>query len=52
MTPRNVLLVAIAVLFAMLSLVAGYQYAHLQRVVHDQREYIELGCVGRYQGEE
>lgn len=32
--------------------VLGWQVARMQRVISDQREYIEAGCAGRYEGQE
>lgn len=46
------LLAVLLVAMLLISVAGGFQYAHMLQVIHDQQEYIELGCNGRYQGAE
>jgi hypothetical protein len=44
---------AILIIICVLATLAmGYHMGHLSRVIHDQREYMDLGCKGYYQGED
>jgi len=48
---KTVQIVALVIAFAAAVALGAYQ-RHLNQVIHDQAEYIELGCQGRYQGAE
>jgi hypothetical protein len=49
---QTVVLIAISALFLLWFFGAYTKYRQDQRIIEDQRTYIEAGCRGRYQGEE
>ena len=42
----------IIALLCLISLYLGYTIGQQAKVISDQREYIDLGCLGHYQGAE
>ena len=46
------LLIGMALGMTLIAIFLTLELAHARNVIHDQQEYIELGCNGRYQGAE
>jgi hypothetical protein len=42
---------AVVIILAAAFLLTLGEIAYMTRVIHDQRDYIDRGCHGRYQGE-
>lgn len=52
MTRHNRAILCIILGLALMAGILGYIVGQQAKVIADQREYIELGCLGRYQGAE
>jgi hypothetical protein len=48
---KEYILLGLLTFAAVAFMFAGFSIAHQQRIIADQRQYIELGCHGRYQGD-